>query len=409
MPEKIQSEYEHTASEKDSPFEGEVRFNNATISIDGKAILKTLTGHCPANRLTIVTGKVGCGRSTLLSSILGELDIVSGSISTPSGLPIPFSAQEPFLRAQSTVRQNITFGLPFEEGIYTRTTEACGLRHMLLEHQQRDSRKAQGLSGGERSRIGLARAVYCSVSLARTGPTPLSVVLLDDPLSALDPLTEEHVFNALFGEEGLLRDKTVILTSNDSKRFIQADHLIYLQNSTIVAEGSFENLMEKSPGFETFVSEGCQRSANTATIPVVDDSTFQDITENECEDEVVQQEAKIALLKKPIKAAFDCIRAAGLLFVGVACISGIAEASISTFGVGMSVRFWHASSAFLSSPFDRSWLDSASRKEGTLDRHIPRHQFGLPCCGLDFLGTRIGSFSRQSCQEVTLSRNSWLL
>jgi ATP-binding cassette subfamily C (CFTR/MRP) protein 1 len=228
-----------------------VDFQDATLSVNGNIILSSLTARCPPGQLTILAGSVGCGKSTLLSSILGEVDILSGSIDVRPSHGMAYCPQDPFIRTSHSIRDNITFMSPYDSVLYNKVVRACALHVDLAGFEEGDLRIAQGLSGGERARVALARALYAKPA----------ILLLDDPLCAVDPVTEEYCFHALFGPTGILRGTTVILASNDIKRFRQADHLLYMAKQTIAAEGRFDYLWQNSSGFKALASSTTLRQA----------------------------------------------------------------------------------------------------------------------------------------------------
>ncbi|KZO91773.1 P-loop containing nucleoside triphosphate hydrolase protein [Calocera viscosa TUFC12733] len=157
--------------------------------------------------LNVIVGPTGSGKSSLLLALLGEMPVVEGQFCLPR-LPrgIAYVAQSAWLR-NATVRENILFGCAYDEKRYHRVLFACGLIPdlRLLEHgdQTELGEKGATLSGGQRARLSLARAVYSSAH----------TVLLDDVFSALDVHTIHHVFdNCIRGE--ILQERTVVLVTH---------------------------------------------------------------------------------------------------------------------------------------------------------------------------------------------------
>ncbi|GJC78756.1 ABC transporter atnG [Colletotrichum liriopes] len=185
-----------------------ISLKNATVCVEGKeeAILQDITLFIPRSRYIEVTGVVGCGKSTFLKAILGEVPLTSGSIRFErSKMSVAFCEQTPWLRNIS-IKNNIVGQEGFDDRWYNRVIVACDLKEDISRLPGADDTLVGSggikLSGGQKQRVALARAVY-----ARR-----SIVLLDDPFSALDAETRAKVFSRLLGEDGLLRqgDATVI-------------------------------------------------------------------------------------------------------------------------------------------------------------------------------------------------------
>lgn len=177
-------------------------------------------------KLLSIIGPVGSGKSSLFHVMLKELPLVEGSM-VINGV-ISYASQEPWLFAGS-VRQNILFGLPFDKLRYKTVVKKCALERdfSLLPYGDKTIVGDRGvsLSGGQRARINLARAVYKQAD----------IYLLDDPLSAVDT----HVGKQLFEEciSGYLRNKIVILITHQLQYLTEVDHIIYIDNGIIKAEG----------------------------------------------------------------------------------------------------------------------------------------------------------------------------
>ncbi|KAI3212555.1 hypothetical protein CBS147311_128 [Penicillium roqueforti] len=155
--------------------------------------------------LTVVTGKVGAGKTAFLQALLGELDRLSGSAHIPNEM-VGYCAQTPWLQSMS-IRDNILFSAPYHDQRYKRTLEACALLPDLAQFKHGDlsfvGENGIGLSGGQKARVSLARAVY---SASR-------VLLLDDPLSALDHNTAELIVRKCFSGP-LMKDRSIVLVTH---------------------------------------------------------------------------------------------------------------------------------------------------------------------------------------------------
>lgn len=155
--------------------------------------------------LTVICGEVAAGKTALLQALLGELDMLHGTVNVPNEM-IGYCNQMPWLQSMS-IRENILFSSPFEEARYKSVLDACALNQDFASFKHGDlsniGENGIGLSGGQKARVALARAVYSRAK----------ILLLDDPLSALDHQTAETVVQKCLN--GPLADgRTVILVTH---------------------------------------------------------------------------------------------------------------------------------------------------------------------------------------------------
>lgn len=155
--------------------------------------------------LTVICGKVGAGKSALLLALLGELDQIDGEY-LPKTKMIGYCGQTPWLQSMS-IRDNILFYAPYNEARYMAVLEACALIPDLSNFQHGDlsmlGENGVGLSGGQKARVSLARAVYSEAS----------TLFLDDPLSSLDHETAEWIVQKCLAGH-LLQERTVLLVTH---------------------------------------------------------------------------------------------------------------------------------------------------------------------------------------------------
>ena len=150
----------------------------------GASLLKGITLEVSKPGLVVIFGDVGSGKSSLLETVIGELVITRGTVKC-SG-KIAFVSDSPWV-FPGTVRENILFGLPYNEARYKKIIKACQLERDFDSFPQYDLNRIgehSTVSGGQRTRIALARAVYSDAD----------VYLLDDPLSSLDVSVAQNVF-----------------------------------------------------------------------------------------------------------------------------------------------------------------------------------------------------------------------
>ncbi|KAF8342804.1 uncharacterized protein EI90DRAFT_3030312 [Cantharellus anzutake] len=222
--------------------DGQVTFNTPdsprSVSVAKEFILSDISVDFPPGTLSLVTGPTGSGKSSLLSALLGEMDRVSGTLHLMKGnRNVSYAGQFPFLE-NATIRDNIVYHQPFEMTRYHEVLEACALlpdlRILDAGDQTEIGEKGVSLSGGQRARVALARAIY-----ARS-----KVVLLDDSLAAVDMHTARHLFNHCLNPRAkLTHGRTIILvTHHVSLCLPAASYLVELGGGQVIKQGPVEEL-----------------------------------------------------------------------------------------------------------------------------------------------------------------------
>lgn len=186
--------------------------------------LKHLNLDLPRSSLTIVTGPVASGKSTLCKALLGEVPFIEGTITFHQGLPrIGYCDQAPFL-TNGSVRSNIIGFEPFDGQLYDEVLEAVMLKDDLRSLPKADDTPIGSsgirLSGGQRQRVALARALYLSAD----------VYVLDDFTVGLDKPTADKIVTRLFGHDGFLRRRrsTIVWCTHSVKYLHHAQKVIAL-------------------------------------------------------------------------------------------------------------------------------------------------------------------------------------
>ncbi|GMF66748.1 unnamed protein product [Phytophthora fragariaefolia] len=194
--------------------------------------------------LVMIVGKVGSGKSSLLNALLGEMPCASGELNM--GGRIAYVTQDTWIR-NSTLRDNVLFEQDFNAARYARVLEASQLGTDLnaLPHGDATEIGERGinLSGGQKARIAIARAMYRSET---------DILILDDPLSAVDP----HVAHAIFDHciVGLAGRQTRLLVLNSHYDLLpSADHIVVMQDGAIAAQGCYNIVMNEFPELATTV------------------------------------------------------------------------------------------------------------------------------------------------------------
>uniref|UniRef100_A0A6B2KX06 ABC transporter domain-containing protein n=1 Tax=Arcella intermedia TaxID=1963864 RepID=A0A6B2KX06_9EUKA len=190
-----------------------------------------------------VFGGVGCGKSTFLGSLLGEVPLEIGSIKVNG--KIAFVSQEPWL-INASIKDNILFDQKFNAEKYKRVLEICELvfdLNQLPEHGETIiDEQGENLSGGQKQRITLARALYVDCDL----------LVLDDPLSSLDNCVAQTIMNGVMEYS---RNKVVIMVTNQPELLEKFNSILFISNSCVSAFGTFESLMKDNPEFASMINK----------------------------------------------------------------------------------------------------------------------------------------------------------
>ncbi|XP_063285544.1 multidrug resistance-associated protein 1-like [Pelobates fuscus] len=198
----------------------------------------------PKGSLVAVVGPVGCGKTSLLSALLGEMEKVEGRVATKGS--IAYIPQQTWI-PNATFKENIIFGGEFKKDWYDRVISACALLPDLKilsgGENTEIGEKGVNLSGGQKQRISIARAVYRNCD----------VYLLDDPLSAVDAHVGQHLFEQVIGPNGLLKNKTRILVTHGVSFLPQMDKIIVLSEGRISEVGSYYELLQRNGSFAEFL------------------------------------------------------------------------------------------------------------------------------------------------------------
>ena len=182
------------------------------------------------NGLIIVAGESGSGKTTLLVGLLQEIFLRSGEYRVNGN--ISYAAEQPWL-IPDTVKKNIILGMELHEEKYRKVLKSCDLLKDLEMLPKGDESvigdRGVTLSGGQKSRIGLARALY----------SDSDIFLFDDPLSAVDTEVGNHLFKAI---KELSEKKIVILATHQLHFLPQADKIIVLDNQSQIFCGTSDEL-----------------------------------------------------------------------------------------------------------------------------------------------------------------------
>ncbi|KAJ8786685.1 hypothetical protein J1605_006174 [Eschrichtius robustus] len=231
---------------KDAGATNSITVKNATFTWarSDPPTLHGITFSIPEGSLVAVVGQVGCGKSSLLSALLAEMDKVEGHVAIKGS--VAYVPQQAWIQNVS-LRENILFGRQLQERYYKAVIEACALLPDLEILPSGDrteiGEKGVNLSGGQKQRVSLARAVYCNSD----------VYLFDDPLSAVDAHVGKHIFENVVGPKGMLKNKTRILVTHGISYLPQVDVIIVMSGGKISEMGSYQELLARDGAFAEFL------------------------------------------------------------------------------------------------------------------------------------------------------------
>ncbi|CAH8680240.1 unnamed protein product [Schistosoma haematobium] len=255
----LADELEYYSSDKNSYSLDEkstdaVTLENASFSWTktGPLTLRNLNVRISRGWLVAVVGNVGSGKSSFLSACLSDMFKRSGKVSIKGS--IAYVSQTAWIQQQS-LQENIRFvtssdptqsnpvAEQIEELWYKNVVSACALEtdiaHLPAGDKTEIGEKGVNLSGGQKQRVSLARAVY----------QRSDIYLLDDPLSAVDTHVAKHLFDNVLGPNGLLKDKTRIMTTNSFHWLSSADWIIVLNtNGEITQSGTYNEVVNNNSG-----------------------------------------------------------------------------------------------------------------------------------------------------------------
>ncbi|KLU91373.1 multidrug resistance-associated protein 2, partial [Magnaporthiopsis poae ATCC 64411] len=213
--------------------------------------LQDLNFEIGRGELIAVIGSVGSGKSSLLSALAGDMRKTKGEVVL--GASRAFCPQQAWVQ-NTTVRDNITFGKDMDEDWYHEVIKACALEpdlEMLPDGDLTEvGERGITISGGQKQRVNIARAIYFDAD----------IVLMDDPLSAVDAHVGRHIFdNAILG---LLGDKCRILATHQLWVLNRCDRIIWMDAGKIQAIDSFDNLMGSHAGFRQLMESQSSLESN---------------------------------------------------------------------------------------------------------------------------------------------------
>ncbi|OMJ12696.1 Multidrug resistance-associated protein 1 [Smittium culicis] len=177
-----------------------------------------------------ILGSIGSGKSSLISAIVGEMNKESGQVIVNGS--VSYAPQVPWIM-NASLRENIIFGTPYNKEFYDSIIEACELvldiSLLPAGDQTEIGERGVNLSGGQKARVSMARAIYSKPD----------IILLDDTLSALDATIGKRVFDRVIGPNGLLHNATRIIVTHSMQYLNSFDRILILKEGKLIANSKF--------------------------------------------------------------------------------------------------------------------------------------------------------------------------
>ncbi|KAM7200448.1 P-loop containing nucleoside triphosphate hydrolase protein [Rhypophila sp. PSN 637] len=299
----------------------EVRFDNVSIAwpseddtkIEDKFVLRNLNVTFPKGELSVISGKTGSGKSLMLAAILGEVDLLEGSLYVPKAPPleqrhdskanrdnwiipsaIAYVAQIPWIE-NASIKDNVVFGLPYDEERYNKTVEVCALKkdlEMLTDGENTEiGANGINLSGGQKWRVTLARAIY-----SRAG-----VLVLDDIFSAVDAHVGRYIFEKCLNGELAVGRTRILVTHHVALCEPKTKYLVELGDGGVLNAGLLSDLREEGSLQKIKSHEQTREEIEadeSATAVNSDESTDEDGSSTNADGETLKKVASKSLARK---------------------------------------------------------------------------------------------------------------
>ncbi|KAG2382392.1 hypothetical protein C9374_005594 [Naegleria lovaniensis] len=212
-------------------------FETCNNNTDDDSIIRNISLKIHEGEHVALISKVGMGKSTLLYTILNETNVIQGSVRIKEGLSIGFVSQNAWIR-NGTIRENVVFCSNFDQKRYEialwASDFAFDVEQMTNKDDQIIGERGINLSGGQKIRLSLARALYHDCDL----------YLLDDIFSAVDIHTASNIVERLFqSENALLKNKSILLVTHQLHLLKMIDRTFVMNKGEIIQQGTYSEII----------------------------------------------------------------------------------------------------------------------------------------------------------------------
>lgn len=299
--------------------------------------LKNINLEIEKGSFVAIIGKVGSGKSSLLSAILGEMCKQSGDINIDKNMKIAYVSQNAWIQ-NLAFKDNITFGKPLDEDKFNEVVGACKLdTDLKVLPAGRDTEigdKGINLSGGQKQRLSLARACYYDADL----------YLLDDPLSAVDPHVARALDELVISSSGILKNKTRILVTNNINILKKVDKIVVLKNGQIDMVGSYQYLINNDQPFASFIKnsslgnfEQTEKESNLDATDLTTSKSTQSLVSSEKGKLLKEEETETGSVKFQMYIEYFKMLSYKWFFL---CITGFALSTVFYTGSSLWLAAW---------------------------------------------------------------------
>ncbi|MCJ1327690.1 hypothetical protein MMC10_004362 [Thelotrema lepadinum] len=298
--------------------------------------LKGIDLSVARDELIAVIGTVGSGKSSLLAALAGDMRMTEGRITM--GASRAFCPQYAWIQ-NSTVKDNILFGQEMNTNWYNRVIDACALRPDLEMLPAGDlteiGERGITLSGGQKQRLNIARAIYHNSDL----------VLMDDPLSAVDAHVGRHIFDKAIC--GLLKGKCRILATHQLHVLSRCDRIVVLEDGIIRTVDTFDKLMAGDDLFQALMATTAQEEKEEEMIPVKGDGDEREEKKKEIQGKkkakkaaalMTEEERAVKSVSWSVYGAY--LRASGTLLNGPLAIFFLIVSQCANIATSLWLSFW---------------------------------------------------------------------